>query len=183
MCLISTHARLKQQYKELETQLNESEKKVIDLETDLQTTNQENRKLHTELALTINPPTLESCGTIDINEMSSILLDKLEEMKDDKADLLLADIACKVYKKDDVVKFLGLDETNKITYIAEFHDCDDFAAELYGKGFGLLWTAVHALSWFVDENNTLWFVEPQNDEISQTLESWATWDVRFFMNS
>ncbi len=170
MCLVTAHVRLKQQYQGL---LTENESLQRQIAEQIETIRELESPFENKL---------ESCGTIDINEMSSILLDKLEEMKDDKADLLLADIACKVYKKEDVVKFLGLDETDKITYIAELHDCDDFAAELYGKGLGLLWTSVHALSWFVDENNTLWFVEPQNDQISQVLENWATWDVRFFMN-
>ena len=111
------------------------------------------------------PLKLTATATISINQMSSILLDKLEEMKDDKAELYLADSACKVFKRSDVVNFLNLDETDKITYVAEEHDCDDAAAELYGKGVPLLWTNVHALNWFVDENYKLWFVEPQTDKI------------------
>ena len=125
---------------------------------------------------------LKPAGTIEVHLMSSILLDKLEEMKDNKAELYLADNLCKVYKKDDVVKFLALDETDEITYVAEEHDCDDFAAELYGKGVSLLWTNVHALNWFIDEQNTLWFVEPQSDKIAKDLENWQEWDVRFFLS-
>jgi len=125
---------------------------------------------------------LKEVGTIDIHQMSSILLDKLEEMGDDKAEPYLADAACKVYNKDEVKSFLGLDETDKIIYKAEEMDCDDFAAELYGKGVPLVWTNAHALNWFIDENNTLWFIEPQTDKISSVLENWQGWDIRFFLS-
>ncbi len=124
-------------------------------------------------------PQLIPSGTIDINLMSSVLLDKLEEMGDDKAELYLADNACKVYRKDDAVKFLGLDEIDKITYVTEIHDCDDFAAELYGKGIPLIWTNTHAFNWFIDDTNTLWFIEPQTDTISNNIQNW---DVRFFLS-
>ena len=134
-------------------------------------------------------PKLKPAGTIDIHRMSSILLDKLEEMEDTRAELYLADVACKVYKKEDVVRFLGLDETDKIPYepdspeIKELgDDCDGFAAILYGKGIPLLWSNVHALNFFISEDEKLYFVEPQTDKISQTLENWQGWDCRFFLS-
>ena len=127
-------------------------------------------------------PKLKPAGTIDINLMSSILLDKLEEMNDDKAEPYLADRPCKVYKKEDMVAFLDLDETNSIVYVAEEQDCDDFAAEVFGKGLGLVWTTVHALNWFIDTDGVLWFVEPQTDKIAKNLEDWQGWDIRFFLS-
>jgi len=135
-----------------------------------------------EAELVKKAPQLVPDGTIDINLMSSILLDKLEEIEDDRAELYLADAKCKVYRKDDMVKWLSLDETDKITYIAEEMDCDDFAAKLYGKGVPLVWTNKHALSWFVDESNTLWFIESQTDKLAKNLENWQGWDVRFFLS-
>ena len=127
-------------------------------------------------------PTLKSCGTISGDEMSSILLDKLEEMKDDKAELYLADVDCKVYRKEEVEAFLKLDETDKIVFVPEEKDCDDIAAELFGEFAGLIWTTKHALNWFIDECDTLWFIEPQQDKLSQTLEDWQGWDCRFFLS-
>ena len=126
-------------------------------------------------------PILKPAGTIDINEMSSILLDKLEEMGDNKAELYLPDMNCKIYNKREVQDFLHLDWTSQITYIKETLDCDDFAAEVYGKGLGLCWTNKHALSWFIDENRTLWFVEPQTNKVAKNLENWQGWEVRFFL--
>jgi len=60
-------------------------------------------------------------------------------------------------------------------------DCDDFAAEVYGKGLPLIWTNKHALNWFIDENASLWFVEPQTDKMARNLDNWQGWDVRFFL--
>jgi len=124
---------------------------------------------------------LQPIGAIDINIASSILLDKLEDMGDDKAEIFLPDNMYKVFRKEDVKEFLKLDETDKIKYVAEEYDCDDFAAELFGKGLSLVWTGKHALNFFIDETNMVWFVEPQTGKISQTLETWQGYEVRFFL--
>ncbi len=126
--------------------------------------------------------TLEPCGTIDINLMSSVLLNKLEEMGDDHAELYLADNQCKIYNKEVVKAFLNLNETDKIVFVSEKMDCDDYAADLYGKGVPLVWSNKHALCWFVDENEILWFIEPQTDKLAQNLEDWQGWDIRMFLS-
>ena len=125
---------------------------------------------------------LKPYGTIPSRLMMSILTAKLAEMGDtNDTPSYLPDKVCKVFKKSNVVEFLSLDETDKIAYIAEEQDCDDFAAELFGKGVPLLWTNKHALNWFVDEVSKLWFIEPQTDKIAKDLEDWQGWDVRFFL--
>ena len=124
-----------------------------------------------------------SSGTIDASEMSSILLDKLDEMGDNQADIHLADINCKVYDREIVQNSLCLEEVSKLKYVVDKHDCDDFAADLYGRGIPLLWTNLHAMNWFVDRQTLiLWFVEPQTRKLSRQLESWQGWEVRFFIN-
>jgi len=120
-------------------------------------------------------------GTIDIYEASSIILDKLEEMGDTQSGLYLPDLLIKVYKKEDVIDYLMLDEIDEIPYIAEEMDCDDFSALLYGKFAGLIWTNVHALNWFIDDSKTLWFIEPQSDKIARNLESWQGWESQFLL--
>jgi len=127
-------------------------------------------------------PTLNLIDTIDINEMSSILLDKLEEMGDTSAQIYLADYNCDIFDKEEVKAFLKLDETNKIKYIADTMDCDDFAAELYGKGLPLVWTNLHALNWFIGTDKVLYFVEPQTDQIATDLDNWQGWSIRLFIN-
>jgi len=126
-------------------------------------------------------PGIEPSGLLGLNSMSSILLDKLEEMGDDKADIYLPDTHCKVYDKEEVKAFLGLDEIDSIPYVEEEHDCDDFAAELFGEFAGLVWTNLHALNWFVDTDGVFWFIEPQQDKISQVLENWQGYGIRFFI--
>ena len=126
-------------------------------------------------------PAVKPAGTIDINMASSILLDKLEEIGDDKTEIYLPDGAIKIYNKDEVAKCYELQEVSSIKYVAEEHDCDDFAAELYGKFAGLVWTNVHALNFFYDQDVTFWWIEPQTRKLSRSLESWQGYEVRFFI--
>ena len=125
--------------------------------------------------------TIEPVGTIGIHMASSILLNKLDQIGDDKAEIYLPDTKVKIYNKDDVVKSCELQEVSSLEYIKEKHDCDDFAAKLYGKFAGLVWTNVHSLNWFIDEYETFWWIEPQTRKISFTLEKWQGSEVRFFL--
>lgn len=120
-------------------------------------------------------------GTIDINLASSILLDKIEEIGQGDAEIYLPDDDIKKYRKQDVIDFLGLDETDKIPYVKEKRDCDDFSAELFGKFAGLVWTTEHALNFFFDEADSLFFIEPQQDKLARDLESWQGLEIRFFL--
>ena len=124
---------------------------------------------------------IKPAGTIDLHLASSVLLDKLDEMGDDRAEIFLPDANIKVYNKDDVKAAHELTEVSSIKYVAEEHDCDDFAAELYGKFVGLVWTNVHALNFFYDQDATFWWIEPQTKKLSRTLEGWQGSDVRFFI--
>ena len=124
---------------------------------------------------------IKPAGTMTAILMSSILLDKMDEIGDDKADIHLPDTNMKVYRKEDVQKSYELQEVSSLKYIPEEQDCDDIAAVLFGKFAGLLWTEVHALNWFIDTKDTLWFVEPQTKKLSRTLEKWQGWNVRFFI--
>jgi len=124
--------------------------------------------------------TLKPAGTIDINEASSIMLDKLEEMGVD-AEIYLPDKNFKVYRKSDVIKSQSLHEISAIRFVAESHDCDDFAAKLYGKWAGLVWTNKHAMNWFISDEGKFYFVEPQNKNISETLDAWQGDDIRFLI--
>ena len=111
-------------------------------------------------------PTLSPCGTITIDEASSIILDK----------------NFKVYKKSDVLKSQALKDISTLKYVKETHDCDDFAAKLFGEFASLVWTNTHALNWFIDEKGVFWFVEPQNCVMSELLDvSWQGNDVRFYL--
>jgi len=134
------------------------------------------------------PMNLEPIGTIDMNEISSILLDKLEEMGDTEADIHIADYTSRLYRKEDVKAFLELDETDKLAFVAEDRDCDNSAGILYGefckqRAFpgGIVETVGHRLNWFIDETLTFWFIEPQTDKMSKDLENWQGWGIKFFL--
>jgi len=127
------------------------------------------------------PLSISPCGLIDLHTASSILLDKLEEIGDDKAEIYLPDTDIKIYRKDDVQNSYELKEVSSIKYVAEEHDCDDFAAELYGEFAGLVWTNLHALNFFISENNEFYFIEPQTGKISKDLEGWQGGDIRFLL--
>lgn len=118
--------------------------------------------------------------TITLHEMSSILLDKLEEMGCE-APIYLPDDVCKIYKMQDVVSHLKLQQIDKLEFTPEIHDCDDFAAELFGVFAGLVWTNAHALNWFVDDTRKFWFIEPQTSQIADKLADWQGWKIQFFV--
>ena len=63
---------------------------------------------------------------------------------------------------------------DKSEYTASIHDCDDFAAEMKGfweqaatSGFcvGYALSKTHAFNWFIDEEEEIWILEPQNGRI------------------
>ena len=124
---------------------------------------------------------IKPCGTIDLGLMYAIVQAKAEEIEDKDYEIYLPDNANKVYKKADVIASQELKEVASAPYVDESHDCEDFAAELFGKFAGLIWTNLHAFNWFVDETDTFWYIEPQTKKLSQTIEGWQGNDVRFFL--
>jgi len=122
---------------------------------------------------------LTPAGTIDINLASSILLDKLEEMGC-KAEIYLPDMDINVYNKEEVKASYELQEVSSLKYTL-VHNCDDFAAKLYGKFAGLVWTNVHALNYFISNEGIFYFIEPQTGKLSRTLEDWQGNEIRFLL--
>ena len=75
---------------------------------------------------------------------------------------------------DDINTFLKQDATDRIKYIKERYDCDDFAYRLKGQfsipgwaelAIGIIWTKTHAQNCVVDANLDFWVIEPQNDNL------------------
>jgi hypothetical protein len=93
------------------------------------------------------------------------------------------------YPVEDLIKFLEYDDTDKLSYISETFDCDDFASVLDGReaewharvasgefhagtSFGIIALTrgtdkLHAMNIFIDDKHTLWLVEPQTDSVYQ----------------
>lgn len=125
---------------------------------------------------------IEPTGTVSYAIAHAILLTKLAQLGDTEAEIFLPDADVKIYSKDDVIASESLKQVSKLTYIAGEHDCDDFAAKLFGKFAGLVWTNLHALNWFIDSSQTFWYIEPQTGKISEALDtSWQGEDVRFYL--
>lgn len=92
--------------------------------------------------------------------------------------------------KVDIDTFLSLDATNKTPYVAEEHDCDDFSYRLMGQlsipgwsgiAFGIVWTNLHALNCLISEEGKFYFIEPQNDKLQESLESWQGTEILFIL--
>jgi hypothetical protein len=72
--------------------------------------------------------------------------------------------------------FLEFDNVSDETYVAEYHDCDNFAIELAGHAsewagnipFGIVYLKTHAINCFISDG-VLYFVEPQSDNVYTVL--------------
>lgn len=121
----------------------------------------------------------EPAGLMALNAYREVCY-AASNFRGDHTRVYLPDTMMKTYRKEDIVKFLGADETDKIVYSLEDMDCDDFARILFGKGLGLLWTDNHAINFFITPEKVLYYVEPQNDMVSVNLEGL---DIRLFVGA
>lgn len=128
----------------------------------------------------VEPETIKPTSTkrISISELGMLIRGKYPECK-----MYLSDRRYRLCSYDDIALFLAQDETNKMGYIPEKRDCDDFSYRLMGQFsipewsdlcFGIIWTYTHAFNCFVTEDKELLFVEPQNDIISKDLFAGST---------
>ena len=88
-------------------------------------------------------------------------------------------------EKDYMIDLLENDRTNEYTYIPEMFDCDEFGIVLMANlmkvsyrckydyriaigiiiGYNYINNISHLMNFFIDKNNVIWCVEPQNDTI------------------
>lgn len=110
-----------------------------------------------------------SAERIDYGDLYALLRSEAPQ-----AEVFLSDKNYLLCDKADIKAFLAQDETNKMGYVPEERDCDDFAYRLMGQfsipgwsdlAFGIVWTDKHAMNCFVTENNEFWLIEPQNDTL------------------
>ena len=131
------------------------------------------------------PPPVTSTERIGTADLHAILRSVAPD-----AQLYLSDRSFLLCKKQDIKDFLAYDKTNRIEYVAEAFDCDDFAYSLMGQisipgwsdlAFGLVWTNLHALNICVTEERKVLFIEPQNDFIQSGLLPWQGDRIRFII--
>ena len=127
----------------------------------------------------ISPETLtpKSTEKITCAELTSLLKNYVPT-----AQIIMADNWKYLCHYDDIALFLAQDQTNKMEWIEETRDCDDFAFRLKGQfsipswsglALGICWTTEpysHALNAMVTEDMKLWLIEPQSDEIIDNLK-------------
>lgn len=126
-------------------------------------------------------PALIPYSTISQEDVLLILTQKMYELGDNQSDIHIPDDDNKIYRKEDVMAYRGLKEILSIKYVKEEHDCDDFAAKLFGDFAGLVWTTLHSLNYFIAEDKTLYFIEPQTGILSRSLEGWQGNDFRLWV--
>jgi len=103
-----------------------------------------------------------------------------------KGTKFISDVNYKTTSKEEMMRFLKEDISDKYGYVSELYDCDDFAFKLMGQvsnpdwgclPFGIIYTKVnniyHALNCFIDKDRELWLIEPQNDSIYKCPKSWV----------
>ena len=132
-----------------------------------------------KLRVTLDKKFPDPSGLLSLRSYRDVCYDA-SHFKEDFTRVYLPDSMMKTYRKDDIADYLNADETDKIVYVAEAMDCDDFARILFGKGLGLLWTQNHAINFFVTPDKVLYYVEPQTDQISVNLEGL---DIRLFVGA
>jgi len=96
------------------------------------------------------------------------------------AELFISDRRYNLANYNDIALFIAQDETNKMGYVPDKRDCDDFSYRLMGQfsvpgwsalTFGIIWTPTHAFNIMITEDLEIWFVEPQTDVLTKEPES------------
>ncbi len=128
-------------------------------------------------------PKPDIVGRIEASELYSILKAEFGE----EAVILLSDNYYELSTKESFERFLENDETNKYVYSSDVLDCDDYTCALVGSAsipgwsgvpIGTCWLKIplHAVNVFIDEDKTIWMVEPMNDYIFRIDEK-GDWKV------
>jgi len=91
--------------------------------------------------------------------------------------IFISDKAYTLARHEDIEKFLKLNIFKLRQYVPEKYDCDNYAFSLMGMftnlmsgyAIGIVWVKTpkggHALNFFVDGSNEVWYIEPQSNKI------------------
>jgi len=98
----------------------------------------------------------------------------LENYTGGKAQIYLLDHFYYLPKKEDVVELLKDTNVDKLKYLSELYDCDDFSIRLWGVTSQGKWASTtlgfacgnrHAFNIVILEDEKLYIIEPQNDKL------------------
>lgn len=143
----------------------------------------------------IDPP--KNTKKKSITEISDVLIDAFPSTSPDSmVSRVYLDQEYHVAPFEEYIRFIDADNTDKGLYISEGHDCDDFAAALWGAfqksqwwsklAFGMVFVkweernARHAVNFFVDDEMKVYYVEPQTDG-NWKVKYKNEWDAYFTM--
>jgi hypothetical protein len=125
-------------------------------------------------------PKPDDKGNITGDELRTIIIKEMGNIP-----ILIPDKWFKLTTLESFQEFLEVDTTDKYSYTGDskdsHYDCDDYAERLHGNANVPKWSAVpigvcwlkepaHAVNIFIDDELTLWYVEPQNDEMYKVSE-------------
>jgi len=143
-------------------------------------------RLKAQLAL-LQPPLPPAVRRqVDGNFIFSVI----NNVKPSATHIYLSDSQYWLCSENDINTFLKVDTTNKMGYVPEERDCDDFSYRLMGQlsipswsgiAFGIVWTNLHALNCLIDDTSKFWFIEPQSDKLQEKLEPWQGSEILFIL--
>ena len=92
----------------------------------------------------------------------------------------------KLCTRENIEDFLKIDITDKLEYIDNYRDCEDYSFILIAEikksafspiPFGLIWVdtgiSSHSVNIFIDNERNLYVIEPQNDSIFNFPDKWT----------
>lgn len=157
------------------------------------------RKLRVTVSSHLPPPP-DSGTRLDSARVRKLLL---ETLRLPRSKCFVGDRNYLAYPREQLEAFLAAQDLDKVKWVAEIHDCDDFARVLcgaerqwfrqhklgqYGSTLGTIWGDIrrsetdteprpHAVNVFIDADLELWLVEPQTDVLSKPTSNSEFWFV------
>ena len=120
---------------------------------------------------------IQESGTVTYQRLMYTFKDKMKIK-----DVFISDKNYKTLNIESAQVFLKNTLVDLNKYVAETYDCDNFSFSLMGSAsniipgfaFGIAWVNTpegkHAMNVFVDEKFEVYYIEPQNDTITQSTE-------------
>jgi hypothetical protein len=128
--------------------------------------------------------------TKKVQVTSNYIFDILNKITPSATHIYISDSLYWLCSKQDIDNFISQDDTNKMGYITEERDCDDFSYRLMGQlsipdwsgiAFGIVWTNVHAFNCLIDESGKFYFVEPQSGKLYETIQPYMGNEILFIL--
>ena len=118
-------------------------------------------------------PPIHLSRRISANELHHLLSEKFPYAR-----IFITDEWYYLISKRDFDRLLAYDKTDCHRYIRVIYDCDDFAFDFWrnitrhyhiamGVAFVLTGKGAHAINFYVDENCSVYLIEPQSDQYVQ----------------